>query len=163
MLRGIKENSVLNGSYLVDGGAERLLLQWKVERRRQINQRDGNPDTTEVLDKDFQDLLDLAGTPGFQAKRPAQMELHEYLYLMKNLAPNESDGDDGIWNLFEEFLFTRKPGSLDDRHDLSKMMARWWIFQVSPSLFCLLKMNTNKNVRMSLSRMSLILATWRRR
>ncbi|KAH7129131.1 hypothetical protein EDB81DRAFT_808769 [Dactylonectria macrodidyma] len=127
-LRGIKASSMMDGNYLLDGGAERLVLQWKVERGRQIDERDDAPIHDQPpLAQDFADLLKRAGEPGFQAQKPEGMEFSEFRNLTTILAPNESDGpeDDEVWNLFDEFLYTREPGSLDNRHDLSDMLETW--------------------------------------
>ncbi|KAL0943834.1 uncharacterized protein CTRU02_201721 [Colletotrichum truncatum] len=127
-VRGLKGNSILSGNYLVEGGIERLVLQWRVERCRQIYAGDGNAESAEPMAENFANLLDKAGLPGFEAEKPEGMTSHEYRNLLTILAPNESDGpeDNDVWNLFEQYLYTRKPGSLDNRHDLSDMIDAWW-------------------------------------
>jgi len=125
--RGVKGTSVLDGNYLVDGGAERLLLQWKVTRGGQIDERDGVVQNTEPLAANFQDLLDKAGQPGFQPQMVTGMTMHEFMYLSRTLAPNESDGPDDseVWNLFENYLTASDPARLNNRHDLSEMLSKW--------------------------------------
>lgn len=132
-VRGIKGSSVLDGNYLVDGGAERLVLQWKTERSRAITERKDTTTSTEDLDSDLANLLSKAGLPGFQPRRPEGLSSNEYINLANALAPNESDGPGDInpWNLFDEYLYTRKPGSLNNRHDLSEMLTQWRTDRVS--------------------------------
>lgn len=101
-LRGVKATSIMDGHYLVDGGAERLILQWKVERYHQIYERDGIADDYAISD-DFKDLLDNAGLPDFKGRRVDRLFDDEHLALTTTLAPTESDGteDHHPWNLFE--------------------------------------------------------------
>jgi hypothetical protein len=79
------------------------------------------------MQQDFKDLLDKAGLPDFQPKMCPNMSIHEFFNLSTTLAPNESDGPDDseVWNLFENYLTARDPASLNDRHDLSKMLTSW--------------------------------------
>ena len=132
--RGVNASSILDGNYVLDGGAERLVFQWKAERGRQINERDGTAE--EDSDPQFPELdhlLQKAGSPSFSGKRPERMPLPEYFTFLTVLAPNESDGSDDreVWNLFDEYLLTRRPGSLDNQNDLSQMLARWKAHTVS--------------------------------
>jgi hypothetical protein len=92
--RGIKAFSILNGKYLVDGGAERLVLHWMLERSRQIEERNGVVVNYSPFFQNFTNLLYNAGTPGFNGEKPMFMTEHEYSYLLDTLAPNESDGPD---------------------------------------------------------------------
>lgn len=136
-LRGVRGTSVLDGNYLVDGGAERLILQWKVTRGRHIDERDGVIQDGEPLAQNFADLLSKAGLPGFQPQFVDGMTQHEFINLTTILAPNESDGpeDPEVWNLFDEFLTVQEPTSLDDRHSLSKMLTAWHSCTVSDLYF----------------------------
>ncbi|KAH6885235.1 hypothetical protein B0T10DRAFT_576901 [Thelonectria olida] len=125
--RGVKVTSILDGNYLVDGGAERLILQWIDERRQQIRERDGEVDNARPMAQNLVDLFNMAGTPGFRGEKPVRMGEFEYQNLLGPLAPNECDGleDLEVWNLFDEYLSTRRPGSLENRHDLSEMLQKW--------------------------------------
>lgn len=40
-LRNLKANNIADGDYLCDEGAERLILEWKVQRGKWIDKRDG--------------------------------------------------------------------------------------------------------------------------
>ncbi|KAL5332479.1 hypothetical protein BJX70DRAFT_129735 [Aspergillus crustosus] len=125
-LRGLKPSSISDGSYLLPGGVERLLLEWKVTRGMAIDKRDGvfNAEVYR-LDPDVHELLYSAGKRGFwMAGRPAMLDQYEYWVLLR-MAINEWGSDsegEGGWNLFEAFL-----GSEEDegRHDLSGMLGRW--------------------------------------
>lgn len=132
--RGLNASSILDGNYVLDGGAERLVIQWTSERGRQIAKRDGTAeDDSDPPYPDLHHLLQKAGSPSFNGKIPEHMPLPEYFTLLTVLAPNESDGSDDreVWNLFDEYLPTRRPGSLDNQHDLSQMLARWKAHTVS--------------------------------
>lgn len=129
-LRGLKASSVLNGNYLVPGGVERLVLEWKVTRGEWIDKRDGSYDESKNrLDQGFDDLLHKAGSAGYKPQaKPENMERSEYYNLLSSLAPYESDGPDDTeeWNLFDQYL-DRTAETLDNPHDLSQMLLRWEI------------------------------------
>lgn len=129
-LRGLKASSVLNGNYLVPGGVERLVLEWKVTRGEWIDKRDGSYDESKNrLDQGFDDLLHKAGSAGYKPQaKPENMERSEYYNLLSCLAPYESDGPDDTeeWNLFDQYL-DRTAETLDNPHDLSQMLLRWEI------------------------------------
>lgn len=137
----MKATSILDGNYLVDGGAERLLLQWKVTQGQHIDERDGVVQPDEPLAQNFADLLSKAGLPGFQPQIVNGMTQHEFFNLITSLAPNESDGpeDSGPWNLFEEYLTARDPESLNNRHDLSAMLAKWRAHTVSDLIYAFMR------------------------
>lgn len=139
-LRGVRGASILDGNYLVNGGAERLILEWKVTRGRHIDERDGVARNDSPLAQNFADLLSRAGLPGFRPQIVNGMTEHEFLYLTTILAPNETDGpeDRDAWNLFDEFLTAQDPASLDNRHDLSEMLMAWRSYTVSDLLLALM-------------------------
>ncbi|KAL4999879.1 hypothetical protein BDV10DRAFT_163964 [Aspergillus recurvatus] len=125
-LRGLKPSSVSDGTYLLPGGAERLLLEWKVRRGMEIDKRDGVFDRScYELDRDVRALLYEAGSKGYwPSGRPAGLDMYEYYTLARTVAVNEvGDGDGDEWNLFEVFLGHGDSGS--GRHDLSEMLGRW--------------------------------------
>ncbi|KKK15096.1 hypothetical protein AOCH_005601 [Aspergillus ochraceoroseus] len=127
-LRGLKASSVRDGSYIVPGGVERLILEWKVTRGMWIDKRDGVYDERAYyIDEGFDDLLHKAGSSTYIPRgRPAGLDLYEHYALSQLLAPNESDGpqDQQEWNLFAHYLdFTVK--TLSNPHELSMMLQRW--------------------------------------
>ncbi|XTI85849.1 hypothetical protein V2W45_1377750 [Cenococcum geophilum] len=126
-MRGLKGTSVADGNYLVDGGAERLVLEWKTSMGKLIDRRDGVP--IEPMDPDFNDLLRKSGSASYQPKIIDGMSRHEFFNISMSLAPIESDGveDQEEWNLFEHYLpmtFDDLEG-LNDRHSLSDMLSLW--------------------------------------
>lgn len=126
-LRGVKGTSVLDGNYLVDGGAERLILEWKVSMGRLIDKRDGVP--IEPLEPEFNDLLRKSGSASYQPRKVKGMTDIEFINLAHNLAPIESDGDGDQeeWNLFEQYLPLTFDDSedLNEPHSLSSMLCAW--------------------------------------
>ncbi|GAW17932.1 hypothetical protein ANO14919_074010 [Xylariales sp. No.14919] len=126
-MRELKATSVADGNYLVDGGAEKLILHWISSMGRLTNERDGLDN--EPGDLDLVQLVYKAGSASFTAKRPEGIEDMEYLNLLRSLAPIESDGpgDTDEWNLIEEY----SPLGFDDLDDLkqtdslSSMLEKW--------------------------------------
>jgi hypothetical protein len=125
--RGLRGTAIADGNYLVDGGAERLILEWKVSMGCLIDRRDGVP--IEPLELDFDDLLHKAGSASYKPKKIASMTDFEHLNLSLSLAPIESDGaeDQQEWNLFEQYLPLTFDDleDLNDRHSLSDMLDLW--------------------------------------
>ncbi|KAL3471581.1 hypothetical protein BJX99DRAFT_250299 [Aspergillus californicus] len=132
-LRGLKPSSVVDGSYLVPAGVERLILEWKFTRGVAIDKRDGIYDPRlYTLDAGVYDLLYKAGSGGYwPTSRPGGLEQYEYYVLMRLCAVNEVDRGVG-WNLFEEFLGDGE-GALADRHDFSEILGRWSRAEVEES------------------------------
>jgi hypothetical protein len=126
-MRGLKGSSIADGNYLVDGGAEKLILEWKTSMGKLIDIRDGVP--IEPMDPDFNDLLRKSGSASYKPKIVTGMSRQEFLNLSMSLAPIESDGveDQEEWNLFGEYL----PMTFDDvedlkeAHSLSDMLSLW--------------------------------------
>jgi hypothetical protein len=136
-LRGLKTLSILDGEYLVDGGAERLILEWKVRRGKKIDDRDG-VDQGEPIAPAFGRLLCRAGSSTYQYEPVPGMSRHEDYLLRYTLAPIESagEGDTQEWNLFDEFIDDEEnEEGLLDRHSLSKMLGLWAFHKVSLPLF----------------------------
>ncbi|KAL2829377.1 hypothetical protein BJY01DRAFT_227939 [Aspergillus pseudoustus] len=126
-LRGLKPSSVFDGSYLLPGGIERLILEWKVTRGKSIDKRDGVYDERMYkLDESVYELLYHAGSRRYRPVcRPGLLDQFEFYTLSKTLAPNECGSGNGHgeeWNLFEAFL---EEGEGDGVHDLSAMLGRW--------------------------------------
>jgi hypothetical protein len=132
-LRGLKTMSILDGEYLLDGGAERLVLEWKVRRGKKIDDRDG-VDQGEAMAPAFDRLLRRAGSSTYQYEAVPGMSQHEDFLLRYRLAPIESagEGDTQEWNLFDEFIDDEEnEEGLLDRHSLSKMLDLWAFHTVS--------------------------------
>lgn len=125
-LRGLKPSSVSDGSYLLPGGAERLILEWKVTRGMAIDKRDGVYDEAFYrLDPDVNDLLYKAGSSQFwPTGRPGGLDVFEYYTLARTVAVNECSGEEE-WNLFEQFLGQDKGSGVWGGHDLSSLVGRW--------------------------------------
>ncbi|KAL5041864.1 hypothetical protein BDW71DRAFT_211699 [Aspergillus fruticulosus] len=127
-LRGLKFSSVSDGTYLLPGGAERLILEWKFRRGIEIDKRDGvfDPSCYE-LDREVHALLYEAGSSGYwPSGRPAALDMYEYYTLARTIAVNEvGDGNEEEWNLFGAFLGPNESGSGTGRHDLSEVLGRW--------------------------------------
>lgn len=133
-LRGVKGTSIADGNYLLDGGAERLILEWKTSMGRLMDIRDGKP--IEPLDREFNDLLRKSGSASYTPKIIEGMTDFEFINLSHTLAPIESDGvdDQEEWNLFHEYL-PSKFQALDDLkepYSLSAMLGHWAIDKVQP-------------------------------
>ncbi|RFU72659.1 hypothetical protein TARUN_9603 [Trichoderma arundinaceum] len=126
-MRNLKATSISNGNFVVDGGAERLILEWKSSMARLIARRDGTAE--EVLTSSFRDLLYKSGSASFKPERVEGMMDSEYFLLCHSLAPIESDGaeDDDEWNLFENYvpLNFENEKDLDETHSLSLMLGMW--------------------------------------
>jgi hypothetical protein len=68
--------SIMDGEYLVDGGAERLVLEWKVRRGKKLDDRDG-VDQGEGIAPAFDKLLRRAGSSTYQYEAVPGMGRHE--------------------------------------------------------------------------------------
>lgn len=136
-VRGLRGTSVADGNYLLDGGSERLILEWKHVMKQLLCKRDGI--SIEPLDGDLDDLLHKSGSASYQPKRLGRVSHHERSILSKSLAPIESDGvgDEEEWNLFEQYLTvdSNDPDSLDEPHSLSNMLDSWATAVVSDYFF----------------------------
>ncbi|KAJ2985738.1 hypothetical protein NUW58_g5371 [Xylaria curta] len=125
--RNLKAASVSDGNYLLDGGAERLVLHWKFSMGRLIDERDGlerEPD-----DPDFIDILYKAGSASYTPRSPEGMPDMEYLNLIHSLAPIESDGpdDEDEWNLINKYapLGFEDLDDLNQTNSLSSILEAW--------------------------------------
>lgn len=130
-LRGLEVVQISGGNYLCDGGAERLILEYKVQRGRWLDRQAGIEQEPMALA--FDNLLRKAGSSNFHFERIPGMSLHEEHLLLKTLAPFESDGpeDTDEWNLFKKYLPDDDENNLHDRHSLSHMLGMWEADQVS--------------------------------
>jgi len=91
-LRNLEAKQIVDGDYLCDGGAERLLLEWKVRRGRLLDERDGVEQEQEAMPPGLDNLLYRAGSSTFEPQSVPEISGHEYFLLYKELAPCESDG-----------------------------------------------------------------------
>jgi hypothetical protein len=122
---------VLDGNYLVDAGAERLVLEWKVTVGRLIDKRDGVEIESwdDPASKPFYDLLKKSGSAKYVPQQVPNMSTFEFILLSGTLAPIESDGpeDEDEWDLFEQFLAVAddEDDELKVRYSLSKTLGDW--------------------------------------
>jgi len=65
-LRNLKVNQTVDGDYLCDGDAERLLLEWKVRRDRLLDEGDGVEQEQEAMPPGLGNLLYRAGSSNFE-------------------------------------------------------------------------------------------------
>lgn len=125
--------SMVGGNFLVDGGAERLVFEWKRLMSKLINKRDGK--VNKPLDPDFDDLLHRSGSASYRPKNVDGITGHEYFILSKDLAPIETDGvdDQEEWNLFKEYLPLNFEdiGDLNNSNSLSDTLRGWAVDKVS--------------------------------
>jgi hypothetical protein len=132
-MRGFRGTSIADGNYLLDGGSERLVLEWKVLMGQLLDRRDGVP--VQPLDPDFNDLLRKSGSASCQPKIIDGMSRHEFFQLSTQLAPIESNGvdDKEEWNLFEQYLAMTfdDPEDLKEPHSLSDTLGYWEVDKVS--------------------------------
>lgn len=88
---------ILNGSYLLDAGAESLVTAWSTTRERLICERNGG-NRAEVDQAGYvpEDFPCRAGPAGFRAQRPASTATSDFSQraVADRLAPVESDGPD---------------------------------------------------------------------
>lgn len=138
-VRGLKAASIVDGNFFLDGGAERLILEWKVSMGRLIDGRDGV--AVEPMDAEFDDLLRKSGSASYTPKQMEKMTFQEFHNLAGDLAPIESDGTDDRdeWNLFEQYLPKDfdKVEDLNDPHSLSDMLELWKCDKVTlPNYTC---------------------------
>jgi hypothetical protein len=57
-IRNLERSSILDGSYFCDGAVGRLVLEWKFQRERWIDESDGKEiESLEVSEPDFNELL----------------------------------------------------------------------------------------------------------
>ncbi|KFZ07678.1 hypothetical protein V502_09824 [Pseudogymnoascus sp. VKM F-4520 (FW-2644)] len=126
--RNLKSSSMLDGNYLLDAGAERLTIAWKLAVGKLINERDG-VETKDDSSSALRDLLSMAGSSKYVPQEVPDVETFERRLLSSTLAPNESDGPEDIeeWNLFDEYLVVRDDDqeSLKNRHTLGMTLFLW--------------------------------------
>ncbi|PVH67545.1 hypothetical protein DL98DRAFT_523281 [Cadophora sp. DSE1049] len=129
-LRNLESSSFLDGNYLLDAGAERLSLEWKVTVGGLIDKRDGvESETMDSRHSAFNDLLRKSGSSNYIPQMVPGMSEFEFILLSCTLAPIEGDGsgDSEEWNLFEEYLAVadNHEEDLNNRHSLSETLEAW--------------------------------------
>ncbi len=137
-VRGLRETSPAaaeNGWNFVDCGAERLILEWKCQRKRWIVMRAGEITVApSSYDPDFWNMYYNAGCAWFIP--PDQYLTHRF--MLPQLAPVETGGfgDLNEWRLFREYLpDSSEEHFLDDRHHLSQVLEDWAAAQVTMVFF----------------------------
>ncbi|KAF3919809.1 hypothetical protein ABW20_dc0109497 [Dactylellina cionopaga] len=122
--RGLK---TINYEYFLEAGLGLLISEWKIQRGRWMDIRDGKePDVRDDNDPWIK-LRHYAGSAHHEIKMPANMNPRHYFTLAVTLAPWESDGPDDTneWNLYTEFLKEDTADCLNNRHSLSELIESW--------------------------------------
>lgn len=131
--RGLRMTAISSGNYLLDGGAERLVVYWVDSMRRLVAERDGIE--RKPCDVVLMDLLNRAGSASYTPKQPNNMSDSEYFKLRHSLATIESDGpeDKDEWNLIDQLVPLTFDGldDLKETHSLSAMLRAWRARRVS--------------------------------
>ncbi|CAI6092575.1 unnamed protein product [Clonostachys chloroleuca] len=127
--RNANQSTMMSGFYLLDAGAERLILQWIFVMRKLIAKRDGT-DGPKSLDPILHGLWYKSGSAKFtSAEKPEGMSQFEFRKLQTTLAPVESDGpeDDNEWNLFDIFMTIREDDEKceEGKTTLGRMLKSW--------------------------------------
>ncbi|RYP65480.1 hypothetical protein DL769_006303 [Monosporascus sp. CRB-8-3] len=115
-----------NAYALLDGGAERLIIEWESVLSTLINRRAGNP--WPPPDLALYDILHSSGRQDFHRDKPADLSDYEYFLLTHQLAPIESDGphEEDEWDLFDEYYRTDNPQNIQyQAHRLGEMLRKW--------------------------------------
>lgn len=126
---------MMDGFYLLDAGAERLILQWIFVMRKLIAKLDGT-DGPKPQDPIVHDLWYKSGSAKFtDAEKPEGMSQFEFRKLQTTLAPVESDGpeDDDEWKFFDMFMTIQED---DEKYEegkttLGSMLKSWRVCSVS--------------------------------
>ena len=107
----------------LDGGAERLVVEWKMRGLRNLKEVERR--ITQGIGQTWQEEWCQPGPA--TTEQPAPKSSKQAL-LRRHLSPNESDGpgDTQKWNLFEEYLVPLvNPDHSYNRNSLSTMLRRW--------------------------------------
>ncbi|KAI2616529.1 hypothetical protein GGR54DRAFT_649356, partial [Hypoxylon sp. NC1633] len=124
-LRGLGVSSIPD--YILDGGSERLILEWKDTMERLIARRDNIP--LKTLDPAIDDLLHKSGSASYRSNKIPGVSDFELSVLSHYFAPIQSEGpeDEEEWNLFEEFMPIRPDDTdgLNRTDSLSHMLNLW--------------------------------------
>ena len=119
----LKGDQIRKGKFLLDAGAELLVLEWTAQRGRWIDKRKlGDADPA------LNSLLRNEGLPNAEPQSVTSMSQHEGIFLDPMLAPFERSGpeDTEEWNLFSSYLHSDNDDFLlYKRHHLSTILQRW--------------------------------------
>ncbi|KXJ90526.1 hypothetical protein Micbo1qcDRAFT_176311 [Microdochium bolleyi] len=126
--RDLRLTSIMNGGWLLDGGAEKLALHWKdlmKTRQRKLRGQEDLP-----MSAGLRELLARAGSASFTPRKVPGMPDFEFSILSTILAPIESDGPGDIteWNLLHYYLsreFVAHPELVEDPPLLSAVLRKW--------------------------------------
>ncbi|RYP54679.1 hypothetical protein DL768_000615 [Monosporascus sp. mg162] len=111
---------------LLDGGAEKLITEWKSVLDGLTTRRAGNP--WPLPDLACYDILHSSGRIGFYRHKPALMSHYEYFLHTHQLAPIKSDGpeEEDEWDLFDEYFRTEYPQNIEyQANRLGEMLRSW--------------------------------------
>ena len=129
--RYIHYEEVAAGRYVCDGGAERLVQEWRYKKWEMNQHSKGIPQERRLQDP-MEYIAYNAGSNRFVYREVPGINMWEVNSYVRPLAPNESDGPDdrNEWNLFESFLYPKpkvksEQGYYADRHCLSKVLREW--------------------------------------
>jgi hypothetical protein len=116
--------------FLVDGGAERLILEWKAQRGRWIAKQGGKKaEDLKSRSPHGEKIAFEHGARRFtDGGAGGSVSAAEQFLMTNTLAIVERDGVDDReeWNLFERYLPAEEDvESLDDRHSLSDILRFW--------------------------------------
>ncbi|RYP02952.1 hypothetical protein DL764_005478 [Monosporascus ibericus] len=110
----------------LDGGAEKLFVEWMSVLDGLVSRRAGRP--WPPTDLALYDILHSSGRQGFYRHKPAPMSHYEYFLLTHQLAPIESDGpeEEDEWDLFDEYYRTDYPHNIEyQARRLGEMLGSW--------------------------------------
>lgn len=136
MRRVLSSSSALKAfgtRYLLDGGAERLVLKWKSLMQLLIEQNGGTHLGIKPT-PEMEDLLHKAGSALYEPEEDLFEEDtlpgHEFKTLLKDLAPIQNDKPYTYkeWNLFKEYIERDLNNNLDNLkqpHILSSILGKW--------------------------------------
>ncbi|RYP80234.1 hypothetical protein DL770_006307 [Monosporascus sp. CRB-9-2] len=115
-----------NAYSLLDGGAEKLVIEWISRLKGLITRRAGT--SWPPPDLALYDILHSSGRVGFYRHKPASLSHYEYFLHTHQLAPIESDGpeEEDEWDLFDQYYRTEHP--YDIRYQANRLgeMLRSW-------------------------------------
>ena len=119
------------GKYVCDGGAERLVQEWRYKKWEMSQHSKGIPQERRPQDA-MENIAYNAGSSRFVYHPVPGINMWEVNCYIRPLAPNESDGSGDLneWNLFDSFLYPKpavksEQGYFSDRHCLSKVLREW--------------------------------------
>lgn len=133
--RKLEWADVATGDYLLDGGAERLVGEWCVQRINFLARSLGVEPLRLLQTDPLYRLMYFAGKSDFKyaSGPPAALSFYEEYLLLNCLKPFESDGpgDRYEWDLFSTYLgMINNMESLKYNNTLSLVLDRWMFDKV---------------------------------